>query len=389
MLLLLIIGLTAPAHPQQPGATPLLPAGAEPDRIGPALLPQAQAVLKYLIVIENRSGSIVRAVDPPAAYAINRPGVPLGTVTRTCRRTAVVTFERQSATHPRVTGSALDGIGLQLFAEPDGSCGEIMVKPAADALAPGGPDEAAICLDIAAGHGIFGGSHPLIVGNPLAVYRGGTYLQLESAAPDLRVGDTLVIGVFAPEVWPRALSIENAEGGLVTVTLDSGASLPCGYVRRTLAGPVAADEVPPGPVGALLAAAEDSVELRCCAPEPAGLLRLMPAARLADETAAGTLLAEMYSGTGWGEAPLFSGFLYPVGGREPALSLPALTVEVKAGGGWLPLGGIVVPDALSELTALRFKWAPLPDADQPPPESAGLEQLDPVLVPPEMPSFRE
>lgn len=389
MLLLLIIGLSAPAHPQQPGATPLLPPGTEPGRTGRALLPEAQAVLKYLIVIENRTGSIVRAVDPPAAYAINRPGVPLGTVTRTCRRTAVALCERQSATHPRVTGSALDGIRLQLFAEQDGSCGELELKPAASAPAPGGSDEAAIYVDIAAGYGVFGGSHPLIVGNPLAVYRDGTYLQLASAAPDLRVGDILVIGVFAPEVWPRSLSIENTGGGLVTVALDSGASLPCGYVRQALAGPAAADEVPPGPVGSLVAAAEDLIELCCCAPEPAGLLRLLPASRLGDETATGALLAEMYSGTGRGSTPLFSGFLYPAGGREPALSLPVLTVEVKAGGGWLPLGGIVVPTALSELTALRIGWAPLPDADQSQPESAGLEQLDPVLVPPEMPSFRE
>lgn len=399
--LLLTAGLAAPAFPQQPSATSpatqLLPAAGRPGTAIGTVPPQPQASLEYLIVIENRTGSVVRAVDPPASYAINRPGTPLGTVTRTTHRIDLAGRPNQNARHPRVVSSAVDGLILQLFAEESGTCGELAIKPQSAPPGSGPPaavalDDNAIYVDIQGGHGIFGGSHPLIVGNPVALYRSGAYLQLDAAGSGLRIGDTLVIGVFGPETWPRSLSIENTEGGLVTVTLDSGAATACGYVRQALAGPE------PGPAdaqcqpGAVRCAGEQLIELCCAGSEPAGVLRIGPAAPPAEADTAGVLVAAMYTAQTDGLSPLFGGFLYPVSGLETQLRLPRLAVEIKTAGGgrWLPLDGVVAPAALAEMAALRFSWTPEDIAGQPPQaQGAGLEQLDPQLVPQDTPSFRE
>jgi len=77
-------------------------------------------------------------------------------------------------------------------------------------------------------------------------------------------------------------------------------------------------------------------------------------------------------------APLFGGYLYATGGVEPPRRLPVLMAEVRLndGGGWLPLSGVVVADALAGIGAIRFSWQEYDDSQAAGEQLPGLTRVE-------------
>src|SRR5690606_850074 len=85
---------------------------------------------------------------------------------------------------------------------------------------PGAPGDV-LLTDIDAGTAIFGGAYPLIVGNPVNVYRGQNILGFSPQYPDIEIDDRIVIGVHVPVDWPDDLRIVNWVGGSVDWSMDA------------------------------------------------------------------------------------------------------------------------------------------------------------------------
>src|SRR5690606_17871260 len=90
-----------------------------------------------------------------------------------------------------------------------------------------------------------GGAYPLIVGNPVNVYRGQNILGFSPQYPDIEIDDRIVIGVHVPVDWPDDLRIANVAGGSVDwnlagqqLVLGSCVLAQDGVRSSSLAGPL-------------------------------------------------------------------------------------------------------------------------------------------------------
>ena len=369
---LLLLTLTVSAVAQQETAG----SGQPPAEISyvqdPLLdIPLPQKKLAYSIVIENRRGGLIRVVEPPASFLFNRPGLTLGTVLQPLRR---VQTDIPAAALPSpanvVVYSGTDALHVKAWTpEAHGSAAVFSILPgntenylseeqaAARWTAPGD----ALLTDIPAGRAIFGGAWPLIVGNPVNVYRKQGILDLSPEYPDIEVGDMIVIGVHIPLDWPDDLRIANAEGGSVewnlagTSLLLARCSLPQSAPRLSSLG---------GPLPAAGIAASDSTSFVIGLSGGDGRQSLAVNARGFGNMAGLQLDSVSELALPW-QAPLFSGYIYPWNPVDPPalLPLPVLRVRFGSGSSWVPLASVLDPASLATVTALRIDWLPVGSVD--------------------------
>ncbi|MBN2081184.1 hypothetical protein JW859_03140 [bacterium] len=347
-------------------ATPVTRPAAEAE--APAGIPAAQARLAYSIIIENRIGGLIRMVEPPAQFLLSRPGLDLGTVTRPATGVEILPMAAGAPARAVVAESGTDGLAFQLFADPStGQTGRLLLLP--DELRFQATDETyitppptAMLTDIPSGHAIFGGAYPLLPGNPVTVYRNLDYALIDTASPGLTSDDLLIIEVRMPANWPKHLVLENQAGGRAQLELSDGQIYDVATVTRPLAGPQPAPAYPRLTPGAIRRAGPTLLALGCLDLASQQQLAITPSGwhdSAATDPAGEQLVVAAINGgiTTWA-APLFGGYLYAASGIEPPRRLPVLQAEVRLsdGGGWLPLGGVVVADALAGVSAIRFSW---------------------------------
>ena len=89
MRLLVVAIVTASMNLMQTGDIPYLPLPSdtvdvrtETEEPVVTPIPPPHKELAYSIVIENRTGGIIRAIEPPAQFLLARPGIELGKVER-------------------------------------------------------------------------------------------------------------------------------------------------------------------------------------------------------------------------------------------------------------------------------------------------------------------
>ena len=374
--------LTPPATTPQPQFNPDLP---------------TQAKLAYSLLIENRTGGVVRVIDPPAQYLLNRPGTEVGTVLHPASRVEQrAPAYRAVRAWPHVDRSAVDAVDLCLYHAPaQSTAGFIQLLPRErDFAAPDGGFEqnrpGAVYLDCAAGLGIFGGAWPVIPGNPVTIVRGNAIAEFSPADGELLPGDIIIIEVYGPAEWPRDLELRNHPAGEATLHYHDGRSGQCG----TVIAPVTTAPATAGPTlrpGVLSAVGCSGLELTCPAADGTGLLELLPLEVSGNRTppdedgpAAWGAVTGLDGRAAAGQPPFFDGYLYPLGLEPPAL-LPQLQVSVQLEGfsTWQPLGGLLVPEAAANIAAVRITWLPSEPVATPPAveESGTVVQLDPVEVP--------
>jgi len=254
MGVLLTAAQTAPL-PLPTEATPVTRPVEEPAE--PAGIPTAQAQLAYSIIIQNRTGGLIRMVEPPAQFLLSRPGIDLGTVKRPSTGLELMPLAVGAPASAVVAESGTDMLSLQLFADPTtGQAGRLTLLP--DELRFQATDETyvtppptALLTDIPGGHGIFGGAYPLLSGNPVTVYRNLDYAEINAASTGLTASDLFIIEVRVPERWPRHLVLENQAGGRVQLELADGEVYDVATVTRPLAGPQPAPVFPRFAPGAI------------------------------------------------------------------------------------------------------------------------------------------
>ncbi|MCB1219841.1 MAG: hypothetical protein H7A35_09680 [Planctomycetales bacterium] len=376
----LLMGL-AVGHAQEaatPEAAPAVTAPAKDSR--PVVLeqdplldvPRAQSKLAYSLVIDNRRGGIIRIVDPPATFLFNRPGVDLGTVVQPVRRLRtdipvaslpappnVVCYSGSDAIHIKGWNSESYESSAVFSIMPSDNERYLSAEAAAqwDSL-PGN----FLLTDIPAGQSIFGGAYPLIVGNPVNVYRGQNILDFSPLYPDIEVGDRIVVGVYVPADWPDDLRISNSEGGAVEFNLAgqtinlAGCIVPQGDVRPgSLPGPY-----PPAGI-----AATDSTSFAIGVPGGDGREYFGVNAQGYGTAAGMQLVSSTELALPW-QPPLFMGYLYPFNPLDPPAKLPLPVIRLRFGSGssWVPLGSVTEQQALSTVTALRIDWLPVGTEDE-------------------------
>ncbi|MCB1216524.1 hypothetical protein KDL44_03990 [bacterium] len=355
-----------PAAAVQPAAPPVdsRPLSLEQD---PLLdIPRPQARLAYSLVIDNRRGGVIRIVDPPATFIFNRPGVDLGTVIQPLRSTR---SEIPAASLPSpanvVCYSGTDAIHVKAWNEGvyDSSAvfsilpadNEAYLDEAAAAAWDSLPGHA-LLTDIPAGQSIFGGAWPLIVGNPVNVYRGQQILDLSPLYPDIEIGDRIVVGVYVPADWPDELRIANTEDGAVEFLL-AGQELQ--LARCTVPQQAARRGSLAGPYPAAGIAHCDSTAFAIGVPGGDGREYLGVNAQGHGREAGMQLLSSTELALAW-QAPLFMGYLYPFNPLDPPAKLPLPVIRLRFGSGssWVPLGSVTEQQALATVTALRLDWLP-------------------------------
>lgn len=412
LILLIIIPLAAVAQLEPLSipapATELLPVEASGQPAAPAGLPPAQRKLVYSLLIENRTGGVIRIIEPPAQYLLNRPGVDIGSVlhpVRTLQPGDPAT--RNNRSWPHVTDCALDRVSLTLDPGRPGTAArgiELLPSERNFQAAAGGfeqPLPTALYTDIHSGYGIFGGAFPLIPGNPVSIVRGHELIGFDDPAAELEPGDFLVVEVNGPAQWPLQLEIPNTAGGVAKLQLADGQSINCAVVTSPLTG-----VPPPAPRGSgfrsgvIFTAGTGGIGLSCLPAEPAGFLELRPLPPLlpavtgpipeATIAAPGITLTGTGGAAALGQPPVFDGYLYPRSGLEVQLGVPRIEVSVQLTGFdvWQPLSSLIVPEALANIALLRFSWLPALE-DSALPAASGLDPAAPVTTPDGAPSLRQ
>lgn len=335
-------------------------------------MPPGQQALAYSIVIENRTGGVIRAVDPPAQFLLARPGVNLGTVVRPTTAVDTAGFHAslwgQAQT---VVASAVNAVHLKVYDDPHaGRAGVVTLLPAE--LYRRGLDgsqsevrDDVLYTDIPGGHSIFGGAYPLIVGNPVSFYRGRQHVYFDAENTALQVGDIIIIEVRMPARWPQGMLLENRPGGSVTLVLDDGERVALGTMEKAASGTGRfAGGIFSAP-GGIRATHTGVLDLDFSPVDEMGGLQLIPHAHSLSPELVYTREAPPYGillGVGGrdlrGQPPLFSSYVYPLSGLEAPAVLPQLVVSIQLGGSptWLPLPVIFGREDLSGLSGLRLEW---------------------------------
>ncbi|MCH7472343.1 hypothetical protein IIA79_05260 [bacterium] len=335
-------------------------------------VPPAQAELAYSVVIENRSGGIVRVVDPPAQFLLARPGVDVGKVSRPAKSLNVSTYHASlEADSLTVAASAVDGVHIKAYSGAEGSPGAVIsILPAeSEHLFQGvGPfleREDAIRTDIAAGRGIFGGAYPLIVGNPVSVYRDGVHVYFSPDNNAVMIGDIIIIEVRTPAQWPKELTAENRLAGSVVMRSEEGASTEIGQLATPIGGSARLDSDEYCAPGGISSTSTTMLAIDLALLGETGGLQLRSRAG-GMEAGLGYNQGSPQYGIVLGrngrdlstEPPLFSGYIYPVSGLEEPRLLPRQLISVQLDGSsdWLVLTPLSAGMDISGLAALRIQW---------------------------------
>jgi hypothetical protein len=367
LLLLCLLVLPSAQLPELeiPGGGTLLPGDQQPVVEEP--FPAAGLTLAYSVLIENRSGGVIRVIEPPAQLLFNRPGDDVGMVTRPATRLGVGPI-RSSIAARSVSHSALDELRLQLYSDDDtASSGELILLAAdagmADSLrSADAPGENVIQTNITRGRGIFGGKYPLTVGSPVYVYRAAKRISLTPGAEQLEAGDVIIIEVALPAELPLELVIENNEAGSVKLSEAAkvselgSISQPAVMQAASQAGLAGrrAGIVACSPLGLrlLLAGGETPVELE---------LKLQPGSGTDAGSASGpaspTSVADFIPDSQPPAAQHFA-YLFPASGQEPPDTLPMieLLVQWKGSTAWLPPPLTFTAADLANITAFTLAW---------------------------------
>ncbi|MDQ3024047.1 MAG: hypothetical protein M3R04_06660 [bacterium] len=374
LLLFVTLALLINLHPaiSAPGqATRTIPQQFIPDK-PPEALPPPQVRLAYSVVIENKKGGVIRVVDPPAQFLLNRPGTDIGHVLRPAISVDKVGYHASSwGALQTVVASAVNALHFKVYDNPDtGRAGIVTVLPEelygrdlqGHTRSLRGDE---IYTDIKGGHGIFGGSHPLIVGNPVSIYRDGARLFFDPAQFELAEGDIIIIEVRVPAQWPQGLVVDNRSGGSVTLIDASGGRIDCGTVSKPVSGSGRFEGGVFCESGGIRATHTAVLDLDFSPAKCMGGLQLIPLAHSKSKELKYSQSSPPYGileGPGGSDlrscAPLFSGYLYPISQIEPPLLLPRLEISVQLDdtGEWKPLPSLVGRTDLREMTALRVDW---------------------------------
>jgi hypothetical protein len=373
LVALLLLALTAGVSAQQEEAVGG-PAPQEISYIQDPLqnIPLPQKQLAYSVVIENRRGGLIRVVEPPASFLFNRPGVNLGTVLQPVRRVRtehpaaalpapanVLLYSGTDALHIKAWTAEAQGTGAVLSILPTDN---VNYMPAETADRPWSNPGDVLLTDIPAGKAIFGGAYPLLVGNPVNIYRGQNILDLSPTYPDIEVGDMIVIGVYVPLEWPDDLRLENTLGGSVEWNL-AGESLLLARCSLPQSTPRRSDLQ--GPLPAAGIARVDSTSFMIGLTGGDGRQSYGVNAQGFGNSAGLQLKSVSEVALPW-QAPLFNGYLYPWNPADPPalLPLPVLRVRFGSGSSWVPLASVLDPASLHTVTALRIDWLPVGTVDE-------------------------
>jgi hypothetical protein len=372
LLLVLIVLLFAQVALSTPGsATKAVPPQFIPDK-PPEALPPPQARLAYSVIIENRKGGMIRVVDPPGQFLLSRPGTDIGKVLRPASSVDKEGYHASSwGAVQSVVASAVNALHFKVYDNPDsGRAGIVTVLPAelygkdlkGHTRSLRGDE---IYTDIKGGHGIFGGSHPLIVGNPVSIYRKGARLFFDPGTFELAEGDIIIVEVRVPQQWPQGLVVDNRAGGAVTLIDASGGRIDCGRVDKPVSGTGRFEGGVFCESGGIRATHTAVVDLDFSPDKCMGGLQLIPVAHSKSRELTYSQSAPPYGILEGPEgrdmrasAPLFSGYLYPISQIEPPALLPRLSISVQLddSGEWQPLPALVGRSDLKEMTALRVDW---------------------------------
>lgn len=373
LIVALLLLAQAGAIPAQQEAQPTGQLRQEISYVQDPLLdiPLPQKHLAYSIVIENRRGGLIRVVEPPASFLFNRPGLTLGMVLQPVRR---VRTDIQVAALPAPANvllySGTDALHIKAWtAEAQGTGAVLSILPAdnvnyMDAETTDRPwnnPGDVLLTDIPAGKAIFGGNYPLLVGNPVNIYRGQKILDLSPEYPAIEVGDMIVIGVYVPLEWPDDLRLENTAGGSVEWNL-AGESLLLARCSLPQSEPRSSDLQ--GPLPAAGIARVDSTSFAIGLLGADGRLSYGVNAEGFGNSFGLQLQSVSEVALPW-QAPLFNGYLYPWNPADPPalLPLPVLRVRFGSGSSWVPLSSVLDPASLSTVTALRIDWLPVGSVD--------------------------
>jgi hypothetical protein len=338
----------------------------------PEALPPPQARLAYSVVIENKVGGAIRVVDPPAQFLLSRPGTQLGKVIRPASSVDKVGYHASSwGALQTVVASAVNALHFKVYDNAaSGRAGIVTVLPAElhghtleGKKRPLRGDE--IYTDIKGGHGIFGGSHPLIVGNPVSIYRQGKRVFFDPDNFDLAEGDIIIIEVRIPQQWPQGLLLDNHAGGAITLIDASGGRIDCGKVDKPVSGTGRFEGGVFCDSGGIRATHTAVVDLDFSPDKCMGGMQLIPVAHSKSKELTYSTSSPPYGilqGPAGRDmraaAPLFSGYLYPLSLIEPPAILPriSITVQLEGNPDWQPLPALVGRTDLHEMTALRVDW---------------------------------
>jgi hypothetical protein len=401
MVLLTLLGLPTVSLAAQKGATAEPPPPPPAVSVAPAFIPDAAALkvpppeekLAYSVVIENRSGGIIRVVDPPAQFLLARPGVDLGTVVRPATHLNTESFHASLwGGAMTVVASAANALHIKAYDQPGLPRAAVITLVPEELLTHELDGSSAVLrddqiyTDIAGGHGIFGGSYPVIVGNPVSVYRNRQHVDFGPQSTALEIGDIIIIEVRTPADWPKELTLDNHKGGDVVLTSKDGSTVECGAVEKPVSGTGRFSGGIFCESGGIRATHTGVLDIDFSPRDQTGGMQIIPHAHslspeltYSQDSPPYGILAGPLGSDLRGQAPLFSGYLYPQSGLEPSAKLPRLLVSVKfrdytlRGGSavdveqslspWLPLPLLVGREDLSDLTAVRVEWVlPAPAA---------------------------
>lgn len=406
---------------ENPGqATSAVPPGQFIPDAAPLDIPPPQRKLAYSLVIDNRTGGVIRVVDPPAQFLLSRPGTDIGKVVRPATKLNTDSYHASLWGRPlTVVASAVNAIHIKAFDESSGQRAAVLTILPHELLQsnllgkPEPPRDDALYTDIPGGRGIFGGAYPVICGNPVSIYRDGQHVYFDEQNTEIRPNDIIIIEVRTPEQWPQALIFENRESGAVTLTAADGKHT----VVATVSKPVSGTGRFTGGVfsapGGIRATHSGVLDIDFSPVGETGGLQLIPYAHslspemsYSQESPPYGILQGMEMSDLRGQPPVFSGYLYPQSGLEAALRLPQLAVSVQFSPStqWVPVPAVSGREELAELAGIRIDWksalpagAVPPGLPPPPPVSAGPadeeqqeqeQQAPPGYVPVEPPGFR-
>jgi hypothetical protein len=374
-------------------------------------VPPGQQKLAYCVVIDNREGGLIRIVDPPAQFLLARPGVAIGTVVRPATLLNTESFHASLwGKAGTVVASAVNAVHIKAYDQssaPRAAVITLVPKELLDHELDGSQAvvrDDQIYTDIPGGRGIFGGAYPLIPGNPASVSRDKKLVQFSAQNNSLKIGDIIVVQVQTPQQWPRQLLVQNVIGGKVTITDATGAQLEIGSVEKPVTGTGRFSGGVFSASGGIRATHSGVLDIDFSPAGELGGLQFIPHAHslspemtYSQESPPYGILLGPNNSDLRGQAPVFSGYLYPQSGLEPPKVLPRLVISVqfsdytrRAPGvvavepgtlPWLPLPSLSGREDLSDLTALRIEWVtgaafptpPVPATPAPPAAAPAAE----------------
>ncbi len=411
-----ISALPLPGRPSTPVAQQA-PPGFIPDAAA-LRVPPAQQKLVYSVRDREPRGRVIRVVDPPAQFLLARPGIDIGSVVRPATVLNTESFHASLwGKAGTVVGSAVNAVHIKAYDQTNAPRAAVITLVPAELLQHELDGSLArlrndqIYTDIPGGRGIFGGAYPLIVGNPVTIFRDQRRVTFGPGDNALKVGDIIIIQVQAPQQWPRQMLMQNRAGGKLTIIDASGAELTIGSVEKPVSGTgrfiggIFSDS------GGIRATHTGVLDIDFSPHGQLGGLQLIPHAHSLSPELTYSQESPPYGillgpdGTDLrGQAPVFSGYFYPQSGLEPPRLLPRLVISVQFRDyavrapnavavepgtiPWLPFPSLSGREDISDMTALRIEWISVEmlepdasDAQQDAPAPAPVPASSPAAPP--------